>query len=222
MPGQYIVRPLIRCLAVLPIVLSGCGGPPPPSTMPAAPVRPLAPLVAQQVIVVPTHALHEVDALGWTAQIPRSRELLRELDGEIETELAARGIAKQWVFPPALERASRLNPSYAVDPYALAADQLKNPAMIAGSRIADPLTTQLRTMVALQESARAVLIPVELRFEKLPSGDGVAVLHVAMVDGRLGEVRWIGDVRSDPSPTFSPRALVTSVAAHLADLIAAP
>jgi hypothetical protein len=189
--------------------------------MPASPVRPLAPLVAQQVIVAPTHALHEVDALGWTEQIPRSRAFLRELDADIETELAARGISKQWVFPAALERASRLNPSYAVDPYTLAADPLKNPTVIAGSRIADPLTTQLRTMVALQETARAVLIPVELRFEKLPSGEGIAVLHVALIDGRLGEIRWIGDVRSDASPTFTPRALQTSVAAHLADLIAA-
>lgn len=189
--------------------------------MPAAPVRPLAPLKAQQVVVTPTHALHEVDALGWTAQIPRSREFLRELDDAIRTELAARGITTQWVFPDALARASKLNPSYAVDPYALAADPLKNPALIAGSRTADPLTTQLRTMVALQESARAVLIPVELRFEKLPSGEGVAVLHVALVDGRLGEVRWIGDVRGDSASTFS-RALLTSVAAHLADLITAP
>jgi len=33
-------------------------------------------------------------------------------------------------------------------------------------------------------------------------------------------VRWIGDVRSEPSPTFSP-ALVTSLANKFADLITA-
>jgi len=76
-------------------------------------------------------------------------------------------------------------------------------------------------MAALQESGRAVLIPVELRFDRLPSGEGVAVLHVALVDARVREVRWIGDVRSEPSPTFS-RGLLSSLAAHLADLITAP
>ena len=203
-------------------MLAACGGQPATQSagMPPSPVRPLAALMAQQVIVAPTHSLHEVDALGWTSQIPRSRELLRTLDGEIETELAARGISTQWIFPAALARAARLNPSYSVDPYALAADPLLSPAMAAGSRLAPPLVNQLRTMVALQESARAVMVPVELRFEKLPSGDGVAVLHLAVLDGRLGEVRWIGDVRSDSSTTFS-RGLLTSLAAHFADLITA-
>jgi hypothetical protein len=37
----------------------------------------------------------------------------------------------------------------------------------------------------------------------------------------MGDIRWIGDVRSDSSPTFS-RALLSSLAAHLADLISAP
>ena len=186
----------------------------------APPGRPLAPLVAQQVIVAPTHSLREVDALGWSAQIPRSRVFMHALDDEIEIELAARGLKTRWIYPAALVRAARINPSYAIDPYTLAADPLGSPDIVAGSRISDPLMTQLRTMVALEESARAVLIPVELRFERLPSGEGVAALRVALVDGRLGEVRWIGDVRSDSSPTFS-RGLLTSLAAHFADLITA-
>jgi hypothetical protein len=185
------------------------------------PERPLAALTSQQVIVAPTQALRETDALGWTAQVPRSRELLRALDDSIRAELAARGVEKQWVFPDALDRTSRLNPSYAIDPYALDARGLTNPALMAGTQVGGALATQLRTMVALQERARAVLIPVELRFDRLPSGEGAAVLHVAVVDGRLGDIRWIGDVRSAPSPTFS-RALLSSVAAHLADLISAP
>jgi hypothetical protein len=178
-------------------------------------------LVSQQVVVTPTQMLRETDALGWTAQVPRSRELLRALDDSIRAELAARGVDRQWVFPDALERTSKLNPSYAIDPYTLDARGLVSPAVVAGSRIGGALRTQLRTMVALQESARAVLIPVELRFDRLPSGEGAAVLHVAVVDGRLGDIRWIGDVSSVPSPTFS-RALLSSVAAHLADLITAP
>jgi hypothetical protein len=202
--------------------MTACGGSQAPETPgPIAPSRPLAALAAQQVIVTPAHSLREVDALGWTAQIPRSREYLRSFDAALAAELAARGVQSQWVWPADLARAARANPSYAVDPYALAAAPLRDPGVVSGTRIGDPLATQLRTMVALQERARAVLLPVELRFDKDATGQGVAVLRLALIDGRLGEVRWIGDVRGDPSPTFS-HALLTSLAAHMSDLITAP
>ena len=64
--------------------------------------------------------------------------------------------------------------------------------------------------------------PVEVRFEKAAvAGQGVVALRVALLDGRLGDVRWIGTVRSDPAPTYS-RAVLTSLAAHFADLFTAP
>jgi hypothetical protein len=218
------VRTPLRLLVSLTLVLAACRGqsgaetPPPPEP----PVRPLAPLAAQQVIVAPAHSLREVDALGWTAQIPRTRDYLRSLDTMIEAELTARGLGRQWVYPAALVRAQKASPSYAIDPYTLAANPLRSPNVVAGTRLGDPLVSQLRTMVALQESARAVLLPVELRFEKdSKTGQGTAVLRVALLDGRIGEVRWIGDVKSEPSATFS-NALLTSVAGKVADLITAP
>lgn len=216
-----MVHSLTRLLCALSIGLAACSRPAPEPAEPPVPVRPLAVLRSQQVVIAPTQELRETDALGWTAQVRRSRELLRALDDSIRTELAARGIDRQWVFPDALERASKLNPSYSVDPYALDTRGLSSPEMVAGTRIAGALATQLRTIVALQESARAVLVPTELRFDRLPSGEGVAVLHVALVDARMGDIRWIGDVKSDPSPSYS-RGLLSSLAAHFADLITAP
>lgn len=217
---------LLRCLPFL--LLAACGGgsgPERPATAPAPviPVRPFAPLLAQQVVVAPTQSLRESDALGWTRQVPRSRELLRALDSAIATELGERGIARQWVFPADLVRAAKASPSYGQDPYTLAVGPLRAGDIPPGTPVGSPLGMQIRTMVALQENARAVLLPVELRFEpdSVP-GRGVAVLRLALLDGRLGEVRWIGDVRSDPSPTFSRAVLLTSVAAHFADLITAP
>jgi hypothetical protein len=196
-----------------------CGGQKAPEASAPAPLvsHPLASLAGQRVVVAPTYRMRESDALGWTAQIPRSREFLRTLDDEIATELAARGLKTQWVYPADLVRARRGSPTYAVDPYALAADPLRNPNVGAGAKIGDPLVTQLRTMIAMHDS-RAVLLPVDLRFDKDKSGQGIAVLRVALIDGRLGEVRWAGDVSSDPSPTFS-RALLASLASHFADLI---
>jgi hypothetical protein len=219
------VRPTFRLLCRLSVVLAACAcasaAPPPDPNVVTAPVRPLAPLAAQQVIVAPLNALREADALGWTQQIPRSREFMRAFDDALETELAARGLQSRWVFPNALVRAGRNNPAYAVDPYALAAGPLSSEKTVVGARVGEPLASQLRTMIALQESARTILVPVELRFDRRADGRGAAVLRLALLDGRLSEVRWIGEVASEPASTFS-RDLLTSLAAHTADLIAAP
>lgn len=217
------MRPTLRLLLSLPLVLAACHGAggseePAPAT---GPVRPLATVVTQQVVVAPLNALREGDPLGWGQQIPRSRDFMRAFDDALEAELTARGLGTRWVYPAALVRAGRANPSYSVDPYTIAAAVLRSPDAVSGVRLADPLASQLRTMIALQESARSVLIPVELHFDRAPDGQGYAVVRVALVDARLTEIRWIGDVRSDPSSTFS-RGLLTSLVAHTADLIAAP
>jgi hypothetical protein len=217
------VRTALRLLAALPLALSACqtgGGPEQPAQI-AAPTRPLATLIAQQVIVTPLNRLREADALGWTQQIPRSREFMRAFDAALETELGARGLGTRWVYAGALERAARSNPSHAVDPYTLTLAPLRSAEAVAGRRLADPLASQLRTMIALQESARVLMLPVELSFDRLADGRGVAVLRLAVVDGRTTEIRWLGDVRSDPTSDFS-RELLTSLAARTADLIAAP
>jgi hypothetical protein len=217
------VRPTLRHLCSLSVILAACASPSggPESSPIAAPIRPLASLITQQVVVTPLNSLREVDALGWAQQIPRSRLFMRDFDDALEAELGARGLKSRWVFPDALVRAGRINPAYAVDPYTIAASPLRGDKVAADARLADPLASQLRTMIALQESARVILIPVELRFDKMADGRGVAVVRLALVDGRLSEVRWMGDVSSAPAATFS-RDLLTSLVAHTADLIAAP
>jgi hypothetical protein len=217
------VRPPLRLLYSLSVLLVACrpsGGPEQAAPV-AEPVRPLAFLVPQQVIVAPLNRLREADALGWTQQIPRSREFMRTFDDALQAELGARGLSSRWVYPAALVQAGRTSPSYSIDPYTLAAAPLRSPAAVAGIRVADPLAGQLRTMIALQESARAVLVPVELWFDRMPDGQGVAVVRLALLDGRTAEIRWIGDVRGTPQASFS-RELVTSLVAHTADLFAAP
>ena len=215
------MRTLSRLLWSLPLLVACAGQQGAQSTSTPAPVvRPFAALAEQRVIVTPTSRLSESDPMGWMVQIPRSREYLRALDDAIAAELTTRGLKSQWVFPPDLVRAMRRNPTYAVDPYALAAGPLRAPNLTAGGKLTEPLASQIRTMIALHDS-RAVLVPVELRFEKDRTGQGIAVLRLALLDGRISEVRWVGDVRSDPSATLSP-AVLSSLATHLGDLIAAP
>ena len=218
------VRRSLRQLCSLTLVLAAChngsGSEDGPSPSEPA-LRPLAQLAAQRVIVTPAFSLVTTDALGWNAQIPKSREYLRGLDDEIALVLGERGLKSQWVYPADLVRAMKGSPTYAVDPYTLGVGVLRSSGVVSGTRLGDPLATQLRTMIALQNDARAVIVPVELRFEKEKSGQGSAVLRVALLDGRLGDVRWIGSVRSDPSDKLS-RAVLASLSAHLADLITAP
>jgi len=85
--------------------------------------------------------------------------------------------------------------------------------------VRDPLASQVRSLVGLKGS-RYALLPVEVRFEG-KGGTGVAILRLVMIDSRLAQVRWVGEVRSDPSATFSP-ALLASVAARFADLVVEP
>jgi hypothetical protein len=215
------VRTLSRLLWSLPLLLACAGQQGAQSSSTSTPiVRPFAALAEQRVIVAPAYRLNESDPMGWMAQIPRSREYLRALDDAIGAELAVRGLKTQWVFPADLVRAMRRNPTYAVDPYALAAAPLRAPNLAPAAKLTEPLASQIRTMIALHDS-RAVLVPVELRFEKDRTGQGIAVLRLALLDGRISEVRWVGDVRSDPSATLSP-AVLSTLAAHLGDLIAAP
>lgn len=219
-----IVTRSLRQLCVFAILLAACHGSTPveEASPVEQPVRPLAQLASQRVIVTPTYYLVGGDALGWAAQLPKGREYLRSVDDEIAAVLAERGLKSQWLYTADLMRATRANPTYAIDPYTLGANILRGKDVVSGTRLADPLATQLRTMIALQEGARAVLVPVEVRFEKAAvAGQGVVALRVALLDGRLGDVRWIGTVRSDPAPTYS-RAVLTSLAAHFADLFTAP
>lgn len=213
-----------RQISLFALLLAAChrGKPADEASAPIEPpARPLAQLAAQRVILVPAFSLAATDPMGWGASIAKSRDYLKTLDDELETALGERGLKKQWIYPAGLVRAVRANPTYAVDPYSLGTNALRNPNLVSGAKLGDPLATQLRTMVALQEDGRAVLVPVELRFEQQPSGQGVAALRVVLIDGRLADVRWVGTVRSDPDKTLS-RAMLTSLATHFADLITAP
>lgn len=187
---------------------------------PQVAARPLAGLAAQRIVVAPVGALREGDALGWAAGIPRQREWLRELDREISLALGERGLERAWVFPEALVRSYQRNPTLSPDPSRLAIEPLRGISRLNPDlRVPEPLATQLRTLVALHDS-RYVLLPLEVAFEPDTGKMGRARLRVMLVDARSTELRWVGDVRSDPSPVMTP-GVAASLAARMADLIAA-
>ena len=194
-----------------------------PSAQPVHPPEPpehaLANLAAQHVVVLPTYTARAAAGLTWT--IPPVAELRRTMDADILSAFDERGLRKAWIFPEQLQSAYRRNPTYATDPYGLAEEPLRSPALAIDQRLPEPLASQIRTMVAFHEDARLVLAPVELVLEPAPGGTGVGrgVLRLVLMDARLSNVRWIGTVTGDSSASFGP-VITASVAAKLAGVVA--
>lgn len=183
--------------------------------------RPLAAFAVQRLIVAPTAHVRASDSLGWTTRLNGVRGVARRLDSSIVAALDARGLASRWVMPADLLRSYERNRTYAADPALLAVEEVRAPAFKAGNRFGEPLSSQLRTMIALYEDVRYVLLPVDVRFERQPGvAGGRAVLRLVLLDPRFAESKWVGDVQSEPVP--SPDAALAGVAERLADLFAAP
>ncbi len=201
-------------------MLCACASSPPPETK-ATPVehRPLERMAGQQIVVFPVQYLASTDTLGWQQQIPNRAAFLASLDDQIQTAFAARGLGQVWTFGSELERASKMNSILMTDARSLAAEWLRG-RILPDATVRDPLASQVRGLVGLKGSRYAIL-PVELRVENGPNGTGVATLRLVMIDSRLAQIKWVGEVASDPMRTLSP-ALTASLASHFADLVVAP
>lgn len=182
--------------------------------------HPLTAYATQRVVLVPV-AGARFDTLGWVAQLGGATSVARKLDSAIAGRLAERGVGPRWILPAELWRAYERNRNYVTDPYQLTVLPLRAPTFVAASRYGEPLASQLRTMIALHDDARVVLVPVEVRFERAgDASSGRAILHAALLDARTTEARWVGDVQGDITGT--PARALDSVAARLADLFLAP
>jgi len=175
-------------------------------------------MAGQQVLVLPVQYLSFLDSLGWQQAVPNRSAYLAKLDTIIASTLSARGLGQAWTFGPEVARASRLNSIIMPDARALSAEWLRG-KLLPDQTVRDPLASQVRSLVGLKGS-RYALLPVEMRFEGR-AGTGVATLRIVMIDARLAQIRWVGEVRSDPVRSFSP-ALASSIAARFADLVADP
>jgi hypothetical protein len=172
----------------------------------------------QQIVVFPVQYLSSTDSLGWQQQIPNREAFLATLDDQIEAAFTARGLGQAWTFARELEHSSKLNSILITDARSLSAESLRG-RVLPDATLRDPLASQVRGLVGLKGSRYAIL-PVELRLES-HGGTGVAILKLVMIDSRLAQIKWLGQVASDPMTTLSP-ALTASVAAHFADLVVAP
>jgi hypothetical protein len=206
--------PAIVALAAL----ASCGRPPQSAGGPS-PAQPLAGLLTQQLALVPMGHVRG-DSLGWVQRAGGARSMARQLDSTIAAVLADRGIGRTWLLPAELMRSYERNRSYATNPYELSIEPLRSAALQVPNRYGEPLASQLRTLIALHESARMVMVPVELRFERVGATAARGVLRAVMLDARVAETRWVSEIRGDTSSVAS-RA-IGSLANRFADLFMAP
>jgi hypothetical protein len=213
-------RPTLTFLFLCAAVLA-CSHPAPATPSQPEPMEhALSGLAAQHVVVLPAYGVRVLPDLDWARSIGRVTDVQRSLDADILAALEERGLRKAWIFPDQLQQSFRRNASYATDPYALAEEPLRAPGVAIDTRLAEPLASQLRTLVALHEDARLILAPVDLRFEKAGAG-GRGVLRLLLIDPRTSSVRWVGEISSDTVATFGP-AVSASIASRLANAIATP
>lgn len=187
-----------------------------PQSAPAPAEHALSGLAAQHVAVLPTYFIRLAPELKWS--IGRPIELQRTMDAEIASAFDERGLKKTWVFPEELSQAYHRNSTYAADPYTLAEEPLRSPALAIDARLPEPLASQVRTLVALHDDMRLILAPVELRLEPAGGKRGRGVLRVVLLDARFSNVRWIGEISSDSLESFGP-AIPAAIAQRLAGVV---
>lgn len=178
--------------------------------------HPLATYGTQRVVLAPTARIRGADTSSLFRDMGSARMIGMLVDGRIMAQLRDHGLDARWILPAELQRAYERNRTYAADPYQLAVEPLRSAAFETGSKFGEPLSSQLRTMIALHEDVRYVLLPVEFRY------DGArAILRATLLDPRTAEARWVGEVKSDPAPSTAAFAM-TQVASRLVDLFVAP
>ena len=217
--ATIISRSYIRLLAGVAVTaLLACRHAPPPPNAPNPSGQQLAGIVGQPLLIAPVQSIKIAPELGWTG-LPRAAAILAAFDQTLADTLRARLGDPQWVYAAALIESARNNPTYATDPRALSIQPLKSPRLEVAQRLPEPLASQLRVMLALHDG-RLILIPVELRFERTAVGAAHPVLQLVLVDPRLSDIRWHGEVTGTDSRMFSS-SLTADMAACVADLFVA-
>ena len=179
----------------------------------------LAPLASEPLVVLPVQTLRTTVA-DWSDKVGDSKTYLSTVDDEIAFAIRERALRGKWAFPPDLARSARRNPTYAVDPYTIAIDNLAAVERDAEKIIAEPLAGQLRALAGLF-NARYAFIPVEMRLAPDAAGGGRATIHVVVVDTRAAKLTWKGDITGDSARAFSP-AVAAGIAGRIADLFTIP
>lgn len=210
--------PIRRVLAITTLAIGAlaCAGSTIAAQPPAGPItQPLAAFAAQKVAVMPVQFLRAdtagpVRAADWAG-------IRKALDDSIGAAIAERGIGKKWAYAADIERMAKRNAVYVSDPASLGAGSLRTRPLKPEEQVSPVLVNNLRSLIALGDS-RFALIPVELWFAH-KGAESRASLRLVLVDGRVGQIAWAGDLAGEAGTAFGA-ATIGALAQRVADLIA--
>jgi hypothetical protein len=211
----------LNIAAVLAFALSAGGlqaqqGKPAPGVKPPPPLSPMA---SQHVMVLPVQ-LFRADSGAWVKAADWEK-FRRELDDSIASVIAARGLGRSWKYASDVARIAKRNPDYVNDPYSMGVQAMRAVLYKIGDPLPDPFVSNLRTIIALGD-ARYALVPIEVDFARR-GPQQIAVMKLALADGRGGTFVWLGEVGTDPETSaILPPGLINTLATRVANLIVAP
>ena len=198
------IAPLFAAIA-LPLALGAQES----SSAPAPGGPPLGSFAAMRVAIVPVQ-LFRADSVGWSKSAPWA-VLRAELDSAIGDVMRERGMGTRWAYAADVVRAARRNPTYSTDPFALGVGRWRSLPPKIGEDLPALIADNLRPIAALGDT-RYALIPVELRID-----GGSALLRLVLVDARMRQIVWVGDIGVSAGREFA-----TALAGRVADLIVEP
>lgn len=194
--------------------------PTPAPAPPPPPPSPLALFAGRKVAVFP---LQRIAAGDSAAAQPVSAAAVRPrgavFDSAFTRVLEERGLASQWVLPPAMVRAAQREVVNRTDARALAVQGLGPQRRPNDLEVREPLASQLRALIALTD-ARWVLVPIEARVSPSSDGRRTAKVRLALIDGRGGQVLALPEATG--AAAADEAAALATVATAIADLIVAP
>lgn len=219
-------RTLAATIAVL--VITGCASSAPTPKDPTQPARSaLSGMLGRPLLIMPAQYLGVVTPAGQYELSLVNRDLLTLVDDELENAFRQRGVRPSWTFARAITAASMRNGGLIQDPRELSAESIRR-AQASDTPLPEPLGTQIRQLVALQEG-RYALIPIEMDVDNR-AGRASGSLHVMLVDSRTARVIWVDRIEA-PAPADVPaedlltgfgfRRLARAVATRFADMVVA-
>jgi len=214
--------------AIAVAIISGCASSAPPQKESAQPARSaLAGMLGRPLLIFPAQYLGVIAPTGQYELSMMNRDLLALVDEELADAFRKRGVRQSWMFAEDLTRAAMRNGGLVQDPRELSAETIRK-VQASDTPLPEPLGTQIRQLVALQES-RYALIPIEMDVDNRPGRAG-ASLHMMLIDSRTARVLWVDTIEA-PAPTevlvgdlltgYGFRRLARAVATRFADMVVA-
>jgi len=240
------LRPVFALPSAAALLLAACGGAsvptPSPQPVPAvvaapapgtaspsmaaapSPVRDGPPVfgeyASRMVVVFPVQRYAVADS-GWMpAASTNGRARAAQLDSALTQALRDRGLDGTWSVAPNTSRVAQREVMRRTDPRGLSTAGLVPSRRPNDLDLREPLSSQLRAIIAMVPDSRLVLLPLETRVLVTASGQRQATLRIAFLDGRMATVLSFPDVTGPPAA--DERAALKAVAEKFADLVIVP